>query len=479
MISLARKLRTFDYFAFGFGTMVGVAWLVIMDDWLGRGGPWGAALGFIIGAAFLLPVCYIYGRMVMAMPDAGGEIAYTAKMFPPGVSFFAGWIMTLSYLIVCPWEGVAIGKIVAYLFPGLNTIELYRLGGKPVFLPHLVLGLACTAAIVYVNWRGVRISATLQSWMTAAMLFLFVVFTGSGLAKGSIHNTLPPFNHGSWISILLVLQIVPYYLTGFESIGKCAEEAGPRFDPRGFFRAMMAALLVAAAFYPIIILSVSYAYPWRQLIQQPFATAFALQNAVHSTWVVNLVLLAALFSLVKTFNGNFLAATRLLFALGRKEMAPSGLARIHPKNQTPTGAVWVTGALTAAGVCLGSAILVPITEVGSLSVGCGWLATCAAYFYIERGKRQRLLAITGGTIAVVVIAMKLLWFVPGHFTQAEWIAFVLWIAAGFAIRQKTVSAKTAKGTLPVEQPLLVKPGEIVIGSEMKKGGVHASARRTA
>ena len=34
---LARQLRTTDYFTLGFGTMVGVGWLVVMDDWLGRG----------------------------------------------------------------------------------------------------------------------------------------------------------------------------------------------------------------------------------------------------------------------------------------------------------------------------------------------------------------------------------------------------------------------------------------------------------
>ena len=49
MPTLARKLRVTDYFTLAFGTMVGVGWLVLMDDWLGRGGPLGAALGFALG----------------------------------------------------------------------------------------------------------------------------------------------------------------------------------------------------------------------------------------------------------------------------------------------------------------------------------------------------------------------------------------------------------------------------------------------
>jgi APA family basic amino acid/polyamine antiporter len=51
--TLARKLRFTDYFALAFGTMVGVGWLVVMDDWLGRGGPLGAILGFAIGGILL------------------------------------------------------------------------------------------------------------------------------------------------------------------------------------------------------------------------------------------------------------------------------------------------------------------------------------------------------------------------------------------------------------------------------------------
>ncbi len=79
---LARKLRTVDYFTLGLGTWVGGGWLVVMDDWLGRGGPLGAILGFAIGGTALLPIGYVYGRLAIEMPDAGSEIAYTEKVFP-------------------------------------------------------------------------------------------------------------------------------------------------------------------------------------------------------------------------------------------------------------------------------------------------------------------------------------------------------------------------------------------------------------
>src|SRR5215813_4616888 len=139
MTTLARKLRAIDYFTLAFGTMVGVGWLVLMDDWLGRGGPLGAILGFALGGIILLPVGYVYGQWVQRLPDAAGEAAYTAELFPQIVSYFTGWMMLLAYFIVCPWEAVAVGKIAAYIFPSIDSMPLYQVAGQPVYLLRLVI----------------------------------------------------------------------------------------------------------------------------------------------------------------------------------------------------------------------------------------------------------------------------------------------------------------------------------------------------
>jgi amino acid transporter len=442
MPQLARKLRTVDYFTLGFGTMVGAGWLILMSDWLERGGPWGGIIGFLIGGALLVPIGYVYGQLVMAIPDAGSEIAYAARVFPPGVSYFSGWMMMMAYLVVCPWEGVAIGTLASYIIPGLEKFELYRVGGQPVFLTTLVLGLAMTALIVFLNYRGVRLSAGFQNWTTAGVFVLFAVFALCSVAKGNIHNTLPPFSYSAPVSILLVLQIVPYFMTGFEAAPKCAEEANPEFRVRGFFRAIMAALLVGAAFYCIVIFVAGYAWPWQQLTHRPMATAYALRQAIGSQWVVNLVLAAALLSLMKIFNGNLLAASRLLFALGRQRMISASFGQLHERYQTPWIAVVAIGVLTAAGVCLGKSILVPITEVGSMASACGWLSACAAYYRIAGAGKQRAIAAFGAAVSFALIGMKVLWIVPGHFSTWEWITLALWLVLGVGLKRRTTSLST-------------------------------------
>jgi len=428
--TLARTLRTSDYFTLGFGTMVGVGWLVLMDDWLGRGGPAGVMLGFVIGGLALLPIALVYGRLVVAIPDAGSEIAYTDGVFPAGASFAAGWIMMLAYLIVCPWEAVAIGRLAAYLFPALDTLELYRVAGKPVYLPNLLLGLGLTAAITLINFRGIRLSASFQKWMTFALLAMFALFAGSAIGRGSFENLRPPFSHGGLLSVLLMLQVVPYFMTGFESVPKCAEEASPEFRSRGFFRAILLSLAVGVVFYVVVVGLVTYLRPWQTLATQRFATAVAFEQAFPDRRMVDLLLLAALISLLKIFNGNFVAASRLLFALGRRGLVHPLLGQVHRHNRTPGIAVLALGGVTALATCMGDALLVPITEVGSMASALGWLAACAAFFRRQPAGGGRALAVTGMSIAALLVLMKLLPIVPGHFTGPEWIALLAWAAAG-------------------------------------------------
>jgi len=452
MLQLARKLRLTDYFTLAWGTMVGVGWLVVMDDWLLRGGALGALLGFAIGGALLFPIGWVYGRLVAAMPDAAGEIAYTAAAFSRPISFSTGWMMMLAYFIVCPWEAVAVGRIAGYIVPSIDSLEIYRIAGRPVYLPHLIIGLGLTALLTTLNYRGVRLSATFQNWTSFGTLALFVVFVALGASKGSPHNFPPLFTHAPPVSFLLVLQIVPYFMTGFESVSKAAEESTPEFRGRGFLKAIWMAILVGILFYTVVIAAVAFVAPWHELTSQKFMTAVAFQRAVGSHWIVNVILAAALLSLFKCFNGNFVAASRLLFALGRRGLVDANAGNIHPQHQTPSIAVLCIGLTTAACMLLGDAILVPVTEVGSVACAIGWAATCAAYLSMGRSGtlpgQSRLLAgewIVAGfglLVAIAMLLMKVVPAIPGHFTLYEWLALGIWIALGALAKRPAAVVKS-------------------------------------
>jgi basic amino acid/polyamine antiporter, APA family len=456
MATLARKLHVHDYFSIGFGAMIGVGWLVLMDDWLGRGGPLGAILAFALGGLILLPVGYVYGKWVERLPDVAGEAAYTSQVFPPLVSYFTGWIMLLAYFIVCPWEAVAIGKLAAYLLPTLDSFELYRVSGQPVFLPHLLLGVVLTLLIAFLNFRGIRASAIFQGWITSAVLILFAVAAFFSLRHGSLSNIHPAFRASPFISILLTLQIVPYFMTGFESVPKVAEEAHPGFRSSGFFRAIVLALFIGAGFYVLAIAAVSFATPWHSLLGKSFATAIAFERAIGSRWPVGLIIVAGILGLCQCFNGNFVAASRLLFSFGRRQTIPASLADIHPRFQTPYLSIIVITAGTLLGVFLGDALLVPITEVGSMASAFGWLAACLSLFLVELSQprslnaRARLrigiIAFLGALISALLLAMKLFPIFPGHFSHSEWIALCLWLFLGLVLHLSSPSVAARKNS---------------------------------
>jgi basic amino acid/polyamine antiporter, APA family len=438
MVTLARKLKLHDYFAFALGTMVGTGWLVLMDDWLGRGGPLGAMLGFVLGGVILLPVGYVYGQWVQRLPDAAGEAAYAAQVFPPFVSYFTGWIMLLAYFIVCPWEAIALGKIAAYIFPALDSVQLYRVAGEPVYLYRLLLGIALTVFLTVINYRGIRLSANFQKAMTSSVLLLFLSLVAISGARGAAPNLHPVFHATPLVSILLTLQIVPYFITGFESVPKYAEEASQGMGGKSYMTAIALTLGVGVAFYALCIAAVSYIAPWQSLLGKRFATAIAFEQALGKHWPVQLILTMAMLGLFQCFNGNFAASTRMLFAFSRNGSAVAGLARVHPRFQTPSTAILAIGAGTFVTLFLGDSVLVPVTEVGSGASAFGWLAACVSLLAVQPGK-TRPIAAFGAVAALTLVLMKFLPIFPGHFSVGEYVSLIIWLVIGAVVRRSTAA----------------------------------------
>jgi APA family basic amino acid/polyamine antiporter len=331
---------------------------------------------------------------------------------------------------------VALGKVAAYIFPSLNSYELYSVAGQPVYLPRLLLGIVMTAFLAFLNYRGIRLSATFQNWTTSIVLSLFVLLLGISLARGAPVNLHPAFRGTPLLSILLTLQIVPYFLTGFESVSKGAEEANPQFRGRSYLHAIALALLIGAAFYAMTILAVGYISPWQDLLGRRFATAIAFESALGARWPVRVILVMALFGLFQCFNGNFIASSRMLFAFGRRQTIAPAFGKIHGKFETPSFAVLAIAAATIAGVLLGDALLVPVTEVGSMASGFGWLMACLSLWIVAPQRRLRIVTTIGILVSLLLFAMKVFPIFPGHFSLAEWIALGIWLALGIAMRQR-------------------------------------------
>lgn len=435
---LGRALGAVDYFTLAFGSIVGVGWVVVMHNWLQRGGPAGAALAFLVVGLLLVPVGMVYGRLTARIPRADSEIAYLSGLFPRWTSFAVGWMMAFAYLVVCPFEAVAIAEVAAMIWPELRQVPLYALGEHTVYLTDLLLGLGLVGVITAINYRGVGHSARLQNVFTFGLLAVFVVFATLGLGRGRLSNLQPPFAAdgafwGPLASTFAVLGVVPYFMAGFETIPRCSEERSPQFRERWFITITLLALGVGTFFYVSVILVTASLHPWQELAGTRSAITVAFQAAFQWDWLVNLILIGALLSLIKVFNSCFLAATRLFFAMGRGGLVARGLAEVHPRFQTPTRAIVFAGLFSALGCFLGKAVLDPITEVGSFAFAIGWLAACLAYCRgagDDTGRQGRAIGYAGATIAFLLAAMKLVPFLPVSFKVWEYLALLVWVVLG-------------------------------------------------
>jgi len=349
-------------------------------------------------------------------------------------------MMVLAYSIVCPWEAVAIGNLLARLFPEMNAVVLYTVAGKAITLPRLLAGLGLTAAIGVVNYRGIRLSGRFQDITTIGLLVCFAVFVALGIGHGSPANAEPLFAPvGPFVSVLLVMQIVPYFLTGFESIPKASEEALPNLRPSTLPRIITLALLAGGLFYVVIVGVVAWVYPWTDIVSQHLGTDAAFARAFGTPWIARLILAAAILSLFKVFNGNFVAATRLVYALGRRGLVHPALGAVHPRFGTPVLAIAFVAIPTAAAAFLGDAVLVPISEVGTAVGAIGWCAACLAFIALARRQRIRdgvAIAMAGVVVSVAIVLMKVVPAIPGSLTAVEWLAFTAWCVLGLALRRR-------------------------------------------
>jgi amino acid transporter len=120
--------------------------------------------------------------------------------------------------------------------------------------------------------------------------------------------------------------------------------------------------------------------------------------------------------------------------MGRRNMLDHRMAYVHPRNRTPSVAVVIVGMSTAFAVFLGQAGLVPILEVGAVAAAIGWMAACASYFRMKPALAGRAAALFGVLVTVLMVLVKIVPIVPGHFTKYEWMAVGIWAVIGAAMR---------------------------------------------
>jgi len=313
------------------------------------------ALGLVAAHALgLTPVVFIFAGGLFALtaktyaegasmfPEAGGSSSFARHAFNEVVSFFAGWALTLDYIITIAISAFFVPHYLGAFFPALRHNPGDIIGGIVV-----VAGLAA------INIRGIGESARLNILLAAADLITQILLVALGavlvlnpsLLVDQVHLGIAP----SYRELLFGLSISMIAYTGIETVSNMAEEArDPGRDiPKTVNYVLIAVLGIFAG---ISIISLS-ALPVTQDAAGHYSTRLGTEfendpvlgivSALHVGSGLETVLryyvgvLAATILIIAT-NAGLIGISRLSWSLAEHRQLPSVFARLSSRFGTPS-----------------------------------------------------------------------------------------------------------------------------------------------
>ncbi|MDN5586976.1 MAG: APC family permease [Brevibacterium sp.] len=437
-----KTLGTVDALFIGFGAMIGFGWVVLTGEWINGAGTLGAVLAFVVGGIIMCFVGTVYSEMVAAMPHAGGEHNYLIRAMGPRISLFGSWAITGGYISVVMFEAVAVPKTAVYLFPNLEHIKLWTIADSDVYLTWALVGTVSAIIIAFINIRGVRIASLVQTFVVSFLLIVgLLLFTG-GFVGGNLDNAEPLFTGGA-TGFIGVMAVVPFLFVGFDVIPQSAEEVN--IPPRKIGKLVVISVVMAIAFYVIVIGMTSVAIPADKLGSHDLVTADALSNMFNSAFWGKLVIAGGLAGIITSWNAFLMGSSRLMWAMANAGMIPPWFGKLHPRYRTPVNSIIFIGVLSALAPFLGAEALNWISDAGSPAIVIAYFLVSVGFLVLRKREpdMERPLRVGGsgnggmaiGAISSVLTLLLFILYLPITPFSAEldwksWAMFGAWLAVG-------------------------------------------------
>ena len=360
--SLKKPLGTAQIWALGVGA-------VITGEYFGWNGGLGVAgpTGMLIASLF---VCVLYMAWVLAlselsvaMPFAGGPLAYGRRAVGPWLGFVMGWSMFLESLFAAIGTAIATGGYVYFI---LNLLFEGRLPQGKV---TTVAALFTVALFALLQWIGAKEQAKIMEWMTYGAIIALVWFWIACIPGVKIDRifTTPLLTDG-WMGVLKAIPYAIWWLVIIESIALAAEEAHEphRSIPRGLTYAQITLIvLVVLTWFFAVTAGNDYKETGKAAVLFPLPMVYreVWPEAAHSPHLIAFSVLA-ICGMVASYNGMIFAVSRQSFAMGRAGYLPSILGHVHSVRRTPDVSIGVWSLVIAGFVIWGyfneSAVMVAV-----------------------------------------------------------------------------------------------------------------------
>jgi amino acid transporter len=289
---------------------------------------------WVLGGLLALFGALTLAELAAMYPRSGGVLAFLEEGVGPLPAFLFGW----SQLVVI--RASALGAI--------STIFAEYLGYFVPLTPRAVQWVAAGVIITVatLNYVGVRKAAAFMSLATmakyAALLGL-VALAGTSGAGSASH--FAPTGSGTVLSLAgLAMVSVMWAYDGWADLTYMAGEV--RDPGRTLPRALILGTLLIIFIYVSVNAAYLYLVPMHEMAQSRLIASTAAERipvlgGVGGAMIAAVVMLSTFSSV----NGSMMGAPRIFFAMADRGLFFQGIARVSPRFQSPSAAIWLAAAL--------------------------------------------------------------------------------------------------------------------------------------
>ena len=347
---LERGLGVVQSTALNIANMVGIGPFITIPAFLAAMGGPQAMIAWVVAAVLVLCDGLVWSELGAALPGSGGSYHFLKQTFGRYrwgqiVPFLFIWQFLVSGTLEMASGYIGMIDYVKYVFPGLDpALKRYVPGGARVVaaLAVIIIALALCRRIRTVGWFAVALCA-------GTLLTVLVVIV-SGLTHFNRSLLTMPSNafhvNLAWVVGLGgAMRIAVYDYLGYFNVCHLGDEV--RDPGRTIPRAVIFSVLIVAALYLTMNLSIIGVVPWQEAMKSENVASlfmerlFGRKAAVVFTGLIVWTALACLFALT-------LAYSRIPFAAARDGDFFRVFARVHPTKHYPTVSLFALSALTAA-----------------------------------------------------------------------------------------------------------------------------------
>jgi amino acid transporter len=327
----------------------------------------GTWLAYTFATIAILLVAWCIGRFARHSSSPGSLYSYASTILPPWLGATVAWSLLLAYVA---GSASNIGGFYHYTNVMLRTATGHEVS-------TLLLATIVAVPPVWIAWRDVKISARLMLAIEAVSVSVVAVVMALVLFRHGLHGD-PDQMHLRGVTpggFRQGLVLALYSFVGFESATALGSEA--RNPLRSIPRAVILTAVLTGAFFSVCayveVLGLRMAGKNLGTADLPM---HVLANVGGAPVLGLLIDIGALVALFAGILACLTAAARVLLLMSHKGLTHGSLRATHARNETPTGAILVTGLAAFLPVAFLAA-----KGTSGLDV-YGWLGTLATYGFV-------------------------------------------------------------------------------------------------